>query len=134
MGRGGQISRLPYVGRCLRCRKAGPHRGDRVPNMRIWMTGGTGFVGSDIVHEAVKQGHDVVTTYRSYRPSGYESHVLRRLNMLDRAAVLGDAKAFAPDILIHCAILNDLGALYRDRHAAWNTYVEATRITAEAER
>ena len=96
------------------------------------MTGGTGFVGSNVVHEAVDQGHEVVTTYRSYRPTGREQYALRHIDMTDRAAVLGDVRAFAPDIVVHCAILNDLGALYRDRPAAWNTYVEATRITAEA--
>ena len=96
------------------------------------MTGGTGFVGSNIVHEAVREGHEVVTTYRSYRPSGRERYTLRRVDMLDRAAVLRDVKAFAPDIVVHCAILNDLDSLYRDRGAAWDSYVEATRVTAEA--
>ena len=96
------------------------------------MTGGTGFVGSNIVHEAVRQGHEVATTYRSYRPSGNETYELRRIDMLDRAAVLEDVEAYAPDVLIHCAILNDMGALYRDRGAGWDHYVNATRVTAEA--
>lgn len=100
--------------------------------MKIWMTGGTGFVGSNIMHEALKQGHMVATTYRSYRPSGDELFGLRRINMLHRSAVIADVKEHAPDVVVHCAILNDLGALYHDRVAAWKSYVEATRITAEA--
>lgn len=100
--------------------------------MKIWMTGGTGFVGSNIMHEALKQGHMVATTYRSYRPTGDELFGLRRINMLHRSAVMADVKEHAPDVVVHCAILNDLGALYHDRVAAWKSYVEATRITAEA--
>lgn len=100
--------------------------------MKVWMTGGTGFVGSNIVYEAVKQGHEIVTTYRSYRPTGREPYILHRLDMLDRAALLADVTEFGPDLVVHCAILNDLGVLYRDRRTAWENYVEATRITAEA--
>lgn len=100
------------------------------------MTGGTGFVGSNIVYEAVRQGYEVATTYRSYRPSGDEPHLFspafRPIDMLDRTAVIADVDEYTPDLVIHCAILNDLAALYRDRRAAWNSYVEATRITAEA--
>ena len=96
------------------------------------MTGGTGFVGSNIVHEAIERGHEVATTYRSYRPSGNERYALRRLDMRDRAALRADVEDYAPDLVVHCAILNDLDALYRDRPEAWDTYVEATRITAEA--
>ena len=100
--------------------------------MKIWMTGGTGFVGSNIVHQAVEEGHDVVTTFRSYRPHGSEAYALHPIDMCDRDGVLADVAAFQPDLLIHCAIRNDLGGLYRDRVASWNDYVEATRITAEA--
>ncbi len=100
--------------------------------MRIWMTGGTGFVGSNIVHEALSQGHEVSTTYHSYRPTGREPFGLRPINMLRRSAVQADVKVYAPDMVVHCAILNDLGALYSAREAAWRSYVEATRITAEA--
>jgi dTDP-4-dehydrorhamnose reductase len=100
--------------------------------MRIWMTGGTGFVGSNIVHQAVAAGHEVLTTYNSYRPTGSEPYRLERIDMTDPGAVSGSVRAFAPNLVIHCAILNDLGGLYRDRAAAWRAYVEATRSTSRA--
>ena len=96
------------------------------------MTGGTGFVGSNIVHQAVEAGHEVLTTYHSYRPTGGETHHLERIDMSDRDAVRASVRAFRPDLVIHCAILNDLGGLYRDREAGWQAYVEATRITSRA--
>ena len=100
--------------------------------VRIWMTGGTGFVGSNIVHQAVGAGHEVLTTHNSYRPTGSEPYGLERIDMTDPGAVRGSVGAFFPDLVVHCAILNDLGGLYRDREAAWSAYVEATRITSRA--
>ena len=100
--------------------------------MRVWMTGGTGFVGSNIVHQAVSRGHEVLTTFNSYRPTGREPYLLEPVDMLDSGAVMASVRSFRPDLVIHCAILNDLGRLYSDRRAAWGAYVEATRSTAEA--
>ena len=96
------------------------------------MTGGTGFVGSNIVHQAVAAGHEVMTTFNSYRPTGRERYRLERIDMRDGRAVMSGVMSFQPDLVIHCAILNDLGALYRDRKAAWRAYVDATRATAHA--
>lgn len=96
------------------------------------MTGGTGFVGSNIVHQALEAGHEVLTTYRSYRPTGSEPYRLEPVDMTSRDAVRAGIRAFRPDLVIHCAILNDLGDLYRNREAGWRAYVEATRITSEA--
>ncbi len=100
--------------------------------MRIWMTGGTGFVGSNLVAQAVEGGHEVLTTVRSYQPEGNEAYQLDRIDMCDPEAVRHSVSDFDPDLIIHCAIMNDLAGLYRHREAAWQSYVEATRITARA--
>lgn len=96
------------------------------------MTGGTGFVGSNIVHEALSRGHQVLTTFNSYRPTGRELYGLEAIDMIDARAVAAGVRSFRPDLVIHCAILNDLRRLYLDRRAAWDAYVESTRATAEA--
>lgn len=100
--------------------------------MRVWLTGGTGFVGSNIVHAALAAGHSVMTTVHDFRPAsplGYETAVV---DMTDEEGVGRSIKAFGPDLVIHCAIVNDLAGLYRDRRAAWEGYVGATRVAAEA--
>jgi dTDP-4-dehydrorhamnose reductase len=43
-----------------------------------------------------------------------------------------DVGMFAPDAIVHCAILNDPVALARDRRAAWDGYVGATRNVVDA--
>ena len=51
--------------------------------MKIRMTGGTGFVGSNIAQHAVKAGYQVLTTFNSYRPTERESYLLDQADMVD---------------------------------------------------
>ena len=100
--------------------------------MRVWLTGGTGFVGSNIVEEAVGRGHEVMTTVNSFVPGGDDRFGIERVDMTDGAAVMSSVKAFRPTIVVHCAILNDWDAMYADRRLAWDAYVGATRATVAA--
>jgi dTDP-4-dehydrorhamnose reductase len=73
-----------------------------------------------------------MTTVHDFRPAspvGYQTTVA---DMTDGEAVSRSIKVFAPDLVIHCAIINDLAGLYQDRRAAWDGYVGATRVTVEA--
>lgn len=96
------------------------------------MTGGTGFVGSNIVHAAAGAGHDVMTTTHSFRPPPDAGYLADPVDMTDNAAVAASVDRFSPDLVVHCAILNDFDAMYADRRAAWEAFVDATRYTADA--
>ena len=100
--------------------------------MRVWMTGGTGFVGSNIVRAAVRDGHDVSTTIHSFQPVGTHSYSMQQVDMANERDVLASIDIVRPDVLIHCAVLNDLALLYTDRRRGWDTYVSSTRIIAKA--
>ena len=100
--------------------------------MRIWMTGGTGFVGSNIVRAALAGGHHVTTTVHSFQPTNTLPYDTDRLDMADETALLQSIDRAEPDMLIHCGILNDLEQLYANRHAGWNSYVTSTRLIAKA--
>jgi dTDP-4-dehydrorhamnose reductase len=54
------------------------------------------------------------------------------VDVTDPVAVRGSVEAFRPDAIVHCAILNDFGALYSDRPAGWDAYVGATRNLVDA--
>ena len=54
------------------------------------------------------------------------------MDLTDAAAVATSVRAFAPDVVVHSAILNDWARMYADRQLAWDTYVEATRSTIDA--
>jgi dTDP-4-dehydrorhamnose reductase len=96
------------------------------------MTGGTGFVGSNIVHAALGRGADVMTTVHSFVPPADAAFAVDRVDHTDAAQVAASIDRFRPDIVVHCAILNDWSQMYADRRYAWESYVGATRATADA--
>ena len=100
--------------------------------MRLWMTGGTGFVGSNVVHAALQRGADVMTTVHSFRSDEALPYAIDPVDLTDPAAVAASVRAFAPDVIVHSAILNNWAQMYADRRLAWDSYVEATRNTIDA--
>lgn len=100
--------------------------------MKAIVTGGTGFVGSNIVRVfAERHGADVVVPTNRYVPT--DSAVLHEpLDLTDAAAVLAFAERHRPGVIVHSAILNDFGRLYRERDVAWQSYVGATRHVVAA--
>jgi dTDP-4-dehydrorhamnose reductase len=89
--------------------------------MRVWVTGANGFVGSNVVRVLGElHGAEVLGPSRS------------EVDVTDGLAVRRSVEAFAPDAIVHCAILNDPVALERDRRAAWDGYVGATRNVVDA--
>ena len=101
--------------------------------MRLWLTGGTGFVGSNVL-EALDAGHEVTTTVNTFIPPPDAPYTTELVEMTDAAAVMESVKAFEPDVVVHCAILNDYQSMYADRTVGWDAYVGATRATLAASR
>ena len=89
--------------------------------MKVWLTGAAGFVGSNVARVlGERHGAEVLGPTRA------------EVDVTDGAAVVAAVRAFAPDAIVHCAILNDPVALVRDRRAAWEGYVGATRNVVDA--
>jgi len=85
------------------------------------VTGAGGFVGSNMVRVlGERHGAEVAGPSRA------------EVDVTDAGAVERAVAAFAPDAIVHCAILNDPVALERDRRAAWAGYVGATRNVVAA--
>ena len=88
--------------------------------MRLWLTGGRGFVGSHLREVFEAHGATVAAPTRE------------QVDVTDARAVRESVEDFSPDALVHCAILNDLTDLAANRRAAWDGYVGATRNVVEA--
>ena len=100
--------------------------------MRLWVTGGTGFVGSNIVHAGLGRGAEVMTTVHRFRPAEPTGYQTDPVDITDTTAVRASIERFHPDVVVHCAILNDFNRLYTDRKAGWDSYVGATASCAAA--
>jgi dTDP-4-dehydrorhamnose reductase len=89
--------------------------------MRIYLTGASGFVGSNLAHVfAHEHGAEVVAP-------GHE-HV----DLTDELVVRRSVVATRPDAIVHAAIWNDPAGLRSDRRRAWEAYVGATRNVVAA--
>lgn len=88
--------------------------------MKVLVTGGSGFVGSNVVHACREHGVDVLA------PSHAD------LDLTDAAAVDRHVAAERPDAIVHCAIWNDPARLTTDRRRAWDGYVGTTRAVVDA--
>jgi dTDP-4-dehydrorhamnose reductase len=88
--------------------------------MRVYLTGARGFVGSNIARVFEGHGAEVLGPARE------------EVDVTDAAAVRRSVGDFAPDAVVHSAILNDFGRLYTHRAEAWAAYVGSTRGLADA--
>ncbi len=89
--------------------------------MRLWVTGASGFVGSNLVHVfAGRHGAEVVAPRHA------------DVDVADAAAVRDAVAAARPDAIVHAAIWNAFADLERDRPRAWAAYVGATRNVVDA--
>jgi dTDP-4-dehydrorhamnose reductase len=89
--------------------------------VKVFLTGGGGFVGSNVKRVfAERHGAQVEA------PSHAE------LDVTDGDALRRAVETFAPEAIVHCAILNDFEALHSRRRDAWAAYVGATRHVVDA--
>lgn len=93
--------------------------------MRIWLTGGSGFVGSNLIAEFRRAGDDVRAAVHRTPPGMATS--MWRADLLDAGAVRADIVRYAPDVVVHAAIRNELIGLRADWRGAWADFVDATR-------
>jgi dTDP-4-dehydrorhamnose reductase len=100
--------------------------------VRVLVTGGAGFVGSNVVAVAAGLGHDVVATARELPPSPDPRCRYVAVDLLDRDAVAAAVADVRPAVIVHTAIWNDFAGIYADRRRGWDAYVGTTQTLADA--
>ncbi|MDE0614527.1 MAG: sugar nucleotide-binding protein [bacterium] len=101
--------------------------------MRAYVTGGTGFIGSNIVKVFAERHRATVhCPVHSFVPDNPQGYTTEPLDLLEADAVQASVAQFDPDVIVHSMILNDLAGIYAQRDLAWRSYVDATLTLAEA--
>ena len=101
--------------------------------MRIYVTGGTGLVGSHVIDIAQKDyDAEIIASLYGPPPDGNVDYHLDPLDLGDHDAIRKTIHAHKPDVVIHCAALLDQVMMYQKRKLAWSIMVEGTRVLAQA--
>ncbi len=103
--------------------------------MKIFVTGGTGFIGGEVVRQLRQRGDEVVCLVRSPEKAGK----LKELGCELAAGDLGAEGAIRAgmqdcDAVIHAAAMYEVGIPAKQRPAMWDANVEGTRRVMEAAR
>lgn len=100
--------------------------------MKLFVTGGTGLVGSNIIKVAQeKYGADVVASMHTRLPAAPVNYQIERLDVTDDAAVKAVLRKHRPDLVIHSAASVDHEALEEDHESGWRLMVDSVRSFAE---
>ena len=68
--------------------------------MRIFITGGSGLLGSKIAELALKKGYDVYSGYHSHRPSLGEPV---KIDLANSESIIKAIRSTKPEVIIHTA-------------------------------
>jgi len=103
--------------------------------VKVFVTGGTGFIGGEVVRQLRRRGEEVVCLVRSPGKAGK----LKGLGCALASGDLGDEGAIRAamqgcDAVIHAAAMYEVGIPAKQRPAMWDANVEGTRRVMEAAR
>jgi len=100
--------------------------------MRLYVTGGTGLVGSNIIRLARRRGSEIIAAQYGPEPEWRVDYELDPLNLADHEAIRASILKYKPDAVIHCAAILDQLFMRANRELCWSILVDGTRALAEA--
>ena len=100
--------------------------------MRLYVTGGTGLVGSNIIRLARQRGIETIASQYGPEPEWQVDYELDPLDLADHEGIRASIRKFKPDAVIHTAAILDQIFMDTHRELSWSIMVDATRVLAEA--
>jgi len=99
--------------------------------MKIFVTGGSGLLGSKITEIALERGYDVYSGYCRHKP---EFGKAVKFDLTDANSIVRAINDVKPDVIIHTAALTDVDRCEVEKDLAYKINVEGTKIIAEVAR
>ncbi len=100
--------------------------------MRLYVTGGTGLVGSNVIRLARQRGYEIIASQYGPAPEWAVDYQLDPLDLRDHAAIRRSILHYQPDAVIHAAAILDQIVMDTQRELCWRIMVGGTRALAEA--
>ena len=100
--------------------------------MRLYVTGGTGLVGSNIIRLARQRGIEIIASQYGPPPEWTVDYELDPLDLSDHDAIRKSIRKYKPDAVIHTAAILDQIFMDSKRELSWSLMVDGTRALAEA--
>ena len=100
--------------------------------MKLYVTGGTGLVGSNVIRLARQQGHEIVASQYGPPPEWTVDYTLDPLDLSDHDAIRRSIRKHDPDAVIHAAAFLEHDTMYTHREMVWSMMVDGTRVMGEA--
>ena len=101
--------------------------------MKLYVTGGTGLVGSNIIRLARAQHNaEIIASQYGLQPEWDVDYELDPLDISDAAAIRRSIMKYRPDVVIHTAASVDQVWMRNNRELAWSIMVESTLALARA--
>ncbi|MDE2952445.1 MAG: sugar nucleotide-binding protein [Chloroflexota bacterium] len=100
--------------------------------MRLYVTGGTGLVGSNIIRLARRRGMEIIASQYGPEPEWSVDYQLEPLDFADHDGVRASIHKYQPDAVIHTAAILDQIFMDTHRELSWSIMVDGTRALAQA--
>lgn len=84
--------------------------------MRFLVTGGSGFIGTNLIEELLAQGHELVNVDVSSPKNEAHASYWKKVDILDPDRLLVVFQEFRPDIVVHLAARTDTDGSHLDEY------------------